>query len=159
MSRSAKLIISLQRSKDPGVHLPHCLLCVNRDRPVGGLDHLQDQEELSVPAGDEERDAQLWALLRNPAGRFSVLLPRHGQGAQDVSSEGNSKALSLTFGLLRRGIKKRLFFFQKNSEILRPHPPPLSNSEAPVFSDKEISELARPPPLLAKNSKIFSVFF
>ena len=122
MSRSAKLIISLQRSKDPGVHLPHCLLCVNRDRPVGGLDHLQDQEELSVPAGDEERDAQLWALLRNPAGRFSVLLPRHGQGAQDVSSEGNSKALSLTFGLLRRGIKKRLFFSEKlrNSETPSP---------------------------------------
>ena len=104
MSRSAKLIISLQRPKDPGVHLPHCLLCVNRDRPVGGLDHLQDQEELSVPAGDEERDAQLWALLRNPAGRFSVLLPRHGQGAQDVSSEGNSKALCVTSGLLSLGV-------------------------------------------------------
>ena len=41
--------------------------------------------------------------------------------------------------------KKKTVFFQKNSEILRP-PPPLSISEAPVFSVKEISKLARPPP-------------
>ena len=38
------------------------------------------------------------------------------------------------------------FFLQKNFKILR-HPPPSSNSEAPVFSDKEILEWARPPPL------------
>ena len=58
---------------------------------------------------------------------------------------------------IRGGIKKTVFF-RKNSEILRP-PPPSSSLEAPVFSDKEILELARPPPLLAKNSEIFSVFY
>ena len=80
-----------QGPQDPGVHLPHRLLRLHRDRPVGGLDHLQDEEELGVPAGDEERDAQLWALLRNPLGRLPLLLPGHGQGAPDVSSEGNWK--------------------------------------------------------------------
>ena len=80
-----------QGPQDPGVHVPHRLLRLHRDRPVGGLDHLQDEEELGVPAGDEERDAQLWALLRNPLGRLPLLLPGHGQGAPDVSSEGNWK--------------------------------------------------------------------
>ena len=78
-----------QGSEDPRVHLPHCLLCLNRDRPVGGLDHLQDAEEQRVPARDEERDAQLWPLLRDTLGRLSLLLSRHGQGVADVSSEGN----------------------------------------------------------------------
>ena len=54
--------------------------------------------------------------------------------------------------------KKKLFFFSEKLWNSETPPPPLSNSEAPVFSDKEISELARPPPLLAKNSEIFSVF-
>ena len=50
--------------------------------------------------------------------------------------------------------KKTVFFFQKNSEILRP--PPLSAIwNGRVFSDKEILELARPPPHLAKKSEIF----
>ena len=80
-----------QGPQDPGVHVPHRLLRLHRDRPVGGLDHLQDEEELGVPAGDEERDAQLWALLRNPLGRLPLLLPGHGQGAPHVSSEGNWK--------------------------------------------------------------------
>ena len=80
-----------QGPQDPGVHVPHRLLRLHRDRPVGRPDHLQDEEELGVPAGDEERDAQLWALLRNPLGRLPLLLPGHGQGAPDVSSEGNWK--------------------------------------------------------------------
>ena len=80
-----------QGPQDPGVHLPHRLLRLHRDRPVGRPDHLQDEEELGVPAGDEERDAQLWALLRNPLGRLPLLLPGHGQGAPHVSSEGNWK--------------------------------------------------------------------
>ena len=70
--------------------MPHSLLRVHRDRAVGGLDHLQDQEELCVPAGHEERHVELWTLLRNSLGRLPVLLSWHGQGSQDVSTEGST---------------------------------------------------------------------
>ena len=59
--------------------------------------------------------------------------------------------------MIRGGIKKTLF----SSEKLRNpenNPLPSSSLEAPFFSDKEILELARRPPFLAKNSEIFSVF-
>ena len=69
--------------------MPHGLLRVHRDRAVGGLDHLQDQEELCVPAGHEERHAELWTLLRNSLGCLPLLLSWHGQGSQDVSSKGS----------------------------------------------------------------------
>ena len=91
VSKAAPLLLPTSLSqgpKDPGIHLPYSLLCVHRDCPVGGLDHLQDEEELGVPAGDEERDAQLRALLRNPPRRLPVILPGDGQGAEDVSSQG-----------------------------------------------------------------------
>ena len=91
VSKAGPLLLPIsltQGPKDPGIHLPYSLLCVHRDCPVGGLDHLQDEEELGVPAGDEERDAQLRALLRNPPGRIPVILPGDGQGAEDVSSQG-----------------------------------------------------------------------
>ena len=69
----------------------------------------------------------------------------------------NIATLSSHIGSLRGGIKKSSFFSQKNSEILRT--PPSSNSEAPVFSDKEISELARPPPLFGEKFQNILIFF
>lgn len=43
----------LRAEEDRGVHLPHGLLRQHRHRAVGRSDHLQDQEELSLPAGHE----------------------------------------------------------------------------------------------------------
>ena len=60
--------------------------------------------------------------------------------------------------IVRGGIKKKLFFFGKTPKFRDP-PPPSSSLGGPVFSDKEILESARPPPLLAKNSEILSVFY
>ena len=55
--------------------------------------------------------------------------------------------------------KKMFFFFRKTPKFWDPHPPSSSNSEAPVFSDKEISELARPtPPFGEKFRNILSFF-
>ena len=60
--------------------------------------------------------------------------------------------------MLRGGIKKNWFFSEKlrNSEP----PPPLSAiRNGRVFSDKEILELARPPPIWRKNPKYSEFFF
>lgn len=43
----------VRAEKDRGVHLSHGLLRQHRHRPVGRPDHLQDQEELRLPAGHE----------------------------------------------------------------------------------------------------------
>merc|ERR1712127_356388 len=48
------------------------------------MGHLQDQEELRLPAGHEEPLHELWHLLRDYHGLHSVLHPRHGQGLEDV---------------------------------------------------------------------------
>merc|ERR1712059_13323 len=42
------------------------------------------QEELSVPTGDEELVHELWSRLRDCSGRLPFILPRHGQGPEDV---------------------------------------------------------------------------
>ena len=61
---------------------------------------------------------------------------------------------------LRGGIKKiKLVFFRKTPKFWDPPTPPLSNSEAPFFSDKEISELARPPPPFWRKIPKYSQFF
>merc|ERR1712037_443896 len=70
--------------EDSGVHLSHCLLRLHRYRPVGRSHHLQDQEAVSVPAGHEELVHELWPRLRDLPGHLPLLLPRHGQGSQDV---------------------------------------------------------------------------
>ncbi len=51
---------------------------------MGRPHHLQDQEELSVPAGDEEWDDELRPRVRDSSGRVPLLHPGHGQGAEDV---------------------------------------------------------------------------
>merc|ERR1712141_783189 len=66
---------------------PSRLLRLHRRRAVGRLDHLQDQEELRVPAGHEEPLHELRSLLRDPPRRHPVLHARHGQGPEDVPSE------------------------------------------------------------------------
>merc|ERR1711936_1068234 len=48
---------------ETGVHLPHCLLRLHRDRPVGRSHHLQDQEAQRVPAGNEEPLHELRPVL------------------------------------------------------------------------------------------------
>ena len=61
--------------------------------------------------------------------------------------------------LLGEASIKRNGIFQKNSEILRP-PRPLPAVWRPqFFSDKEISELARPPPPFGKKFQNIFIFF
>lgn len=43
----------LRAKENCGVHLPHGLLRQHSNRTVGRSDHLQDQEELCLPAGHE----------------------------------------------------------------------------------------------------------
>ena len=50
------------------------------------------------------------------------------------------------FIALRGGINKKNWYFSEKLRNSETPPPPSSNLEAPVFSDKEILELARPPP-------------
>ena len=61
---------------------------------------------------------------------------------------------SSTYSKCKGRHKKKLFFFQKNSEILRPA---IRNGR--VFSDKEISELARPPPPFGEKFRNILSFF
>merc|ERR1719323_1859297 len=69
------------------VHLPHGLLRLHRDCPVGRSHHLQDQEALSVPAGHEEPLHELRACLRDCACLHPLVHPWHGQGLEDVPTQ------------------------------------------------------------------------
>lgn len=46
-------VSDLRTEENRGVHLPHSILRQYRGGTVGRFGHLQDQEELSLPAGDE----------------------------------------------------------------------------------------------------------
>merc|ERR1712210_95076 len=66
---------------------PSHLLRLHRCRPVGRSDHLQDKEELCVPAGHEEPLHELWPCLRDSSCCCPLVHARHGQGPEDVPSE------------------------------------------------------------------------
>merc|ERR1719469_428628 len=53
--------VDIQGQEGPRVHLPYRLLRVNCHRPVGGSHHLQNKEELRVPAGYVELVHELWS--------------------------------------------------------------------------------------------------
>merc|ERR1712038_1863055 len=58
----------LCRQEDPGVHLPHRLLRLHCHCAMGRSHHLQDKEELRLPAGNEEHVHELWSLFRDSPG-------------------------------------------------------------------------------------------
>ena len=70
--------------------MSHRLLCVHRGVAVGAPHHLQDPEELPVPAGNEEWDDELRTRVRDPSGRVPLLHPGYGQGAKDVPAQGRT---------------------------------------------------------------------
>merc|ERR1712088_246601 len=76
--------VDVRGQEDLGVHVPHRLLRLHRDRAVGRSHHLQDQEALRLPAGHEELVHEFRARLRDLSSHLPLLLPRHGQGAEDV---------------------------------------------------------------------------
>merc|ERR1712142_894636 len=47
--------------EDSRIYLSHSFLCVHCHCPMGRSHHLQDQEEFSVPAGNEELVHELWS--------------------------------------------------------------------------------------------------
>lgn len=48
-----KFLPDIRAEEDRGVHMPHCVLHQHCDRAMGRSDHLQDQEELGLPARNE----------------------------------------------------------------------------------------------------------
>ena len=69
--------------------MSHRLLRLHRGGAVGRSHHLQDKEELRLPAGNEESFPQLRSDIRDLPGRLPVLHPRHGQGPEDVPSQAH----------------------------------------------------------------------
>lgn len=77
----------LPRPQDPRVHLSHCLLRVDRGRPVGRSDRVQDAPQLDRAPGHAQLGAELRPGVRDGAGRLSVVLSGHGQGTAHVPTQ------------------------------------------------------------------------
>lgn len=60
----ASLPTDLRAAQDRGVHLPHSFLHQHRGGAMGRCRHLQDQEELYLPAGHEV--GEFWGLTKGP---------------------------------------------------------------------------------------------
>merc|ERR1712226_1183424 len=84
LKKSIAYTLTSNIPQDQLVAAGHALLPPHRGGPVGRSHHLQDQEAVCVPAGNEEPLHELWHLLRDPARYCPVLHPRHGQGPEDV---------------------------------------------------------------------------
>merc|ERR1712033_115037 len=79
--------VDVLRQEDPRVHLPYSVLRLDRHRPMGRFDHLQNEKELRVPTGHEEHVHELWTHFRDSPRCFLVLLSWHGQGLENVPAQ------------------------------------------------------------------------
>lgn len=73
--------------QEPGVHVPHGLLRVDRGGAVGRFDHLQDPPKLDRAPGHAQLGAELWSYFRDRSGCIPLVLPGHGQGPAHVPAE------------------------------------------------------------------------
>ena len=75
-------------------------LRLNRGGTVGGFDHLQDPPKLPRSPRNAKLGPQLWSSVRDSVGCLPLILPRNGQGLENVPSQ-----VSLKFGI-GNGLRK-----------------------------------------------------